>query len=155
MKVIPNSQSSSKVYNFLTIWFPKNGAIFEWILLLGYIDHELNFNDEGTCTNTCEDYTNTKHIRCESNTLCAQNRNPDVPVCAGDVRDCKELSDDDVHVCFGDTEQRRYHSLKYEDGTQYGQEPSTNCASKNYVNCFFLLLLFHTNKAADWMNYKI
>lgn len=102
-------------------------------ILLGYIDHELNFNSESTCTNTCEDYTNAKHIRCEPKTLCAQNRNTDVAICSGDIRDCKELDSDDVEICFGDEDQRYYY-LKYNDGTQYGQlPPNTNCSSNNYV----------------------
>lgn len=104
--------------------------------LSGYIDHELNFNNESTCTNTCEDYTNAKHVRCEEKTLCAQNRNTDVAVCSGDIRDCEELDGDDVEICYGDTEDQRYHYLKYIDGTQYGKlPPDTNCSSNNYVKC--------------------
>lgn len=108
------------------------------MLLSGYIDHELNFNNESTCTNTCEDYTNTKHVRCESKTSCDQNPNTDVAVCSGDIRGCEELDSDDVEICFGDREDHRYHYLKYSDGTQHGKLPmNTNCSSKGYVTCCF------------------
>lgn len=99
----------------------------------GYIDHELNFNNESTCTNSCEDYTKAAHIRCEPKTLCAENRNSDVAVCGGELRDCQELDNDDIQICFGDSDEKRYHYVKYSDGTQYGQDLNTECSSTNYV----------------------
>lgn len=101
--------------------------------LQGYIDNELNFNQDDTCTNNCEDFTKTEHVRCADKTLCAQNRRHDVAVCSGSVRDCKELNNDDIQICYGDSDLRRYHYLKYSNGEQYGLKPKTQCSSINDV----------------------
>lgn len=54
-------------------------------------------------------------------------------VCSGSVRDCKELNNDDIQICYGDSDLRRYHYLKYSDGKQYGLKPKTQCSSINDV----------------------
>lgn len=101
--------------------------------LQGYVDNELNFNSDDTCKNNCEDYTKTQHTQCSDKTLCAENRNTDLVVCSGEIRDCKEIDSDEIEVCFSDNSTRRYHYLKYDDGTVNGKKPSTECSSINHV----------------------
>lgn len=101
--------------------------------LQGYIDNELNFNQEDTCAKNCEDFTKTEHVRCANETLCANNRRQDVAVCSGRVRECKELKDDNVQICYGNDDLKRYHYLKYSNGKQFGKKPTTECSSVNHV----------------------
>lgn len=101
--------------------------------LQGYVDNELNFNQEDTCKNNCEDYTNIEHIRCADKTLCAQNRRQDLVVCSGQIRDCRQIPSDEIEVCYTDNTIRRYHYLKYSDGKVHGNKPSTECSSINQV----------------------
>ncbi|XP_031638450.1 uncharacterized protein LOC116350692 [Contarinia nasturtii] len=102
--------------------------------LQGYVDNELNFNQEDTCKNTCEDFTNTNHVRCADKTLCAQNRNTDLVVCNGQIRDCQEIPSEDVEVCYGNDTFQRYHYLKYSDGKMHGSKPRTGCSQINHAN---------------------
>lgn len=101
--------------------------------LQGYIDNELNFSEEDTCTNNCEDFTKTQHVRCAEKTLCTQNRRQDLVVCGGEVRDCKQIQNDDIEVCYSDNEPRRYHYVKYSDGKMLGTKPAKECSSINQV----------------------
>lgn len=36
----------------------------------GYIDNEVNLNSEGSCYNSCSDYTLTKNYGCFDGTMC-------------------------------------------------------------------------------------
>lgn len=124
--------------------------------LQGYVDNELNFNQEDTCQYNCEDFKLTQNVRCADKTLCAQNftrsgsfgwpKRREVAVCHGQVRDCKQISSDDIEVCYSDNSIRRYHYLKYVDGTVHGSKPSTECTSINYVICCHLNANIPKNK---------
>ncbi|XP_055307895.1 uncharacterized protein LOC129572010 isoform X2 [Sitodiplosis mosellana] len=101
--------------------------------LQGYIDNELNLNQEDTCQNNCEDFTSTRHVRCADKTLCTQNRNDELVVCNGKIRDCTEIPSEEVEVCFAENTLKRYHYLKYSDGNVHGSKPATECSSINHA----------------------
>lgn len=104
--------------------------------LQGYIDNELNFNVEDTCTNNCADYTKTKNIHCADKTMCAENqRQRDLTVCNGDVYDCQEMDSIDIDVCHINDPIRRYHHLRYSNGEITGLKPSQDepCAAQPKV----------------------
>lgn len=112
--------------------------------LQGYIDNELNFNDEDTCSNNCEDYTKTKNIQCANKTLCAEvDKHRDLTVCLGDVRDCVEVASIDVEVCHSNSAIRRYNYFKYSHGKFYGLKPSAErpCIAEARVSMIILMNL--------------
>lgn len=63
----------------------------------GYIDNEINLNGDQSCSNTCEDYRDTKHFQCNENTMCAHN-NFKNKTCNGRVVNCTTI-DDDFTAC--------------------------------------------------------
>lgn len=134
-----------KISLFICIFLAVSGYDQVTKFLQGYLDNELNFNDEETCTNKCEDYTQTRHVRCADKTLCTQNRNENVAVCSGEIRDCREIDSEDIQVCFADNAAvRRYHYFKYGDGQVHGRKPNLNdsvteCSSIKQVILFQFL----------------
>lgn len=134
---IIREKSKTKINFDFLFQIPELSAVegYEQVtkFLQGYIDNELNFNQEDTCTKNCEDFTKADHVRCADKTLCAQNQKQDVAVCSGNIRECTELNDDDVQICYGDSDIKRYHYLKYSSGKEYGTKPTTQCSSINHV----------------------
>lgn len=69
--------------------------------LVGYLDNEVNLNEDGTCQNTCEDYRVTKNYRCYDGTYCAskpEGSERDQAVCKGDIVNCEFLGSD-LNIC--------------------------------------------------------
>lgn len=59
----------------------------------GYIDNEINLNADGSCTNTCKDYSQSKNYACRDGTLCAQNKFGKT-ACTGEVVNCQAMASD-------------------------------------------------------------
>lgn len=59
----------------------------------GYIDNEINLNDEHRCDGTCSDFKSTKNHECQHDTLCA-HKNFARTRCAGDMFDCNTIDSD-------------------------------------------------------------
>lgn len=69
----------------------------------GYIDNELNLNNEDNCRLSCSDYTFTKHYECAEDTFCHKS-NLSYPykskaLCSGSVINCQFL-DGDLNFCL-------------------------------------------------------
>lgn len=67
--------------------------------LQGFIDNEINLNDDQSCTQTCTDYVEAKQYGCHNDTLCARNDVAEkVNVCKGTIRNCQFI-EADVKIC--------------------------------------------------------
>lgn len=67
--------------------------------LQGFIDNEINLNEEHTCKNTCEDYRITQQYGCQNDTPCALPlKNQRINKCNGILRDC-EFIGSDLEIC--------------------------------------------------------
>lgn len=64
----------------------------------GYVDNEINLNNEQTCSKTCEDYNVTRNVNCNEDTLCAQNHFKE-ETCKGRVLNCTTI-DVDITACL-------------------------------------------------------
>lgn len=61
----------------------------------GYIDNEINLNDERRCDGTCSDFKSTKNHECQNGTLCA-HRNFARTRCTGDMFDCNAIDSNGI-----------------------------------------------------------
>lgn len=62
-------------------------------LLQGYVQNEVDLNPEGTCRESCSEYTYTKSHSCYQNLYCRQQRR-----CNGKIINCQFI-DSDMWVC--------------------------------------------------------
>lgn len=62
-------------------------------LLQGYVQNEVDLNPEGTCRESCSEYTYTKSHGCYQNLYCRQQRR-----CNGKIVNCQFI-DSDMWVC--------------------------------------------------------
>lgn len=68
----------------------------------GYIDNEVNMNEEHSCSGQCNDFKSTKNNGCRNETLCAHS-NFAKTRCGGEIFDCTTIDSDGVAclvVCF-------------------------------------------------------
>ncbi|XP_031620531.1 uncharacterized protein LOC116339051 isoform X2 [Contarinia nasturtii] len=105
--------------------------------LQGYIDNEVNLNEESTCQNTCEDYKATKNYRCFDGTYCAlksEGAERDRATCKGKIVDCQFMGND-LNVCTTPNQfSRRYDVLHYDNGNilgRNGTEVYEKCADES------------------------
>lgn len=73
--------------------------------LQGFVDNEINLNPDGSCSNSCSDYTKTKQFGCANGTMCADPKGlaKEDTTCSGDVRDCIDIgTDGDVLVNYAE-----------------------------------------------------
>lgn len=67
--------------------------------LQGFVDNEINLNEEHTCKNTCEDYRITHQYGCLNDTPCALPlKNQRINKCKGILRNC-EFIGSDLEIC--------------------------------------------------------
>lgn len=65
----------------------------------GYIDNEANFNIDGSCTKTCEDYDYIEHQGCKNYTICTINYlDKNKTRCDGKIRSCTFV-ESDMRLC--------------------------------------------------------
>lgn len=65
----------------------------------GYVDNEVNLNQDDSCKATCSDYKQTRNYKCDADTLCADQIIDHASTkCNGTVLNC-EFIDEDVTVC--------------------------------------------------------
>lgn len=62
-------------------------------LLQGFIENEVNMNNDNTCRETCTAYQNTEIYGCYKELFCARQ-----PKCSGKLLNC-QFFDADMHVC--------------------------------------------------------
>lgn len=61
----------------------------------GYVDNEVNLNQDASCKHTCSDHKQTKNFNCKSDTLCAENHIDLASTkCNGTVLNCEFIGDD-------------------------------------------------------------
>ncbi|KAG4074552.1 hypothetical protein HA402_005617 [Bradysia odoriphaga] len=83
--------------------------------LRGYIDNEINLNNEQSCWGTCSDYRFARNYGCYNNTFCDVQRKVGEadPVCRGTIVDCLFI-EDKLEVCPSMiTRNRRYEYINY------------------------------------------
>lgn len=65
----------------------------------GYVENEVAFNRDGSCTKSCSDYQRTRQHSCRNSTLCAVNYlDKNKTRCDGDIRDCRFI-ESDMTIC--------------------------------------------------------
>ncbi|CAH0564543.1 unnamed protein product [Brassicogethes aeneus] len=106
-------------------------------LLQGYVQNEVDMNNEGTCRENCAEYKYTKSYGCYKNLYCRQQRN-----CAGKILNCKYY-DSDMWICpASPLSGRRYEYIKYESGEVLGRE--TACfRGQTKVDSWWRWLFWH------------
>lgn len=122
--------------------------------LQGYLDNEVNLNQENDCKNSCPDYKLAEHHMCHNGTYCAQQpegAERDRSICRGKIVDC-DFFGSDLNVCKSVSEKsnaaspqitaiirvflsqnnpnRRYDLIKYDNGNVFGRE-----AERVYQSC--------------------
>lgn len=106
--------------------------------LQGYIDSEINFNEDRSCTSECGDYRQTRNLHCADETMCAEDkRMNDTTVCNGDIYDCSEMGSIETAVCHtgSDDPLHRYSYIEYSNGQILGQKLANGtCAVLPKVN---------------------
>lgn len=90
----------------------------------GFVDNEVNLNDEKSCKQTCSDYTSTKSFGCAEKTLCSEYSHIDEASirCKGTIYNC-DFIDDDVTVCpaLQKLNTRRYDYVRFGNGKTLGK----------------------------------
>ncbi|XP_059061468.1 uncharacterized protein LOC131854370 isoform X3 [Achroia grisella] len=93
------------------------GETYEQVtrLLQGYIENEVDMNDEGTCRENCAYYTLAQNHGCFKDQFCIKQ-----PKCKGRIIDCQYV-DSDMWVCpASERSSRRYEWIEYENGRTLG-----------------------------------
>ncbi|XP_017050011.2 uncharacterized protein LOC108094100 [Drosophila ficusphila] len=96
----------------------SSGATYEEVtrLLQGYVENEVDLNEEGSCLQGCSSYKTAKSEGCFENKFCAEQ-----PKCSGGVHDCRSV-ESDMEICQApSTSNRRYEYIKYESGRVQGK----------------------------------
>lgn len=106
--------------------------------LQGYVQNEVDLNPEGTCSETCADYTYTKSHSCFKNLYCREQRR-----CNGKIINCKFV-DSDMWVCPADASSgRRYQYIEYENGRILGRKQG-GCTKRTVkVDSWWRWLFWH------------
>lgn len=63
-------------------------------LLQGYIENEVDLNNDGTCIESCDHYMKTENFGCFQDLFCSKQRK-----CNGKLLNC-QLIDDDMDICL-------------------------------------------------------
>ncbi|SPP78271.1 uncharacterized protein LOC117581120 isoform X1 [Drosophila guanche] len=106
-------------------------------LLQGYIENEVDLNNEETCRETCSFYQSTRSEGCYKDLYCARQ-----PKCSGRLYNCQFI-DSDMWVCpSAKNSTRRYEYIEYENGRTLGQR--ANCVrGTTKVDSWWRYLLWH------------
>lgn len=67
--------------------------------LEGFVDNEVNLNDENDCKKSCSDYKITKNYGCHEDTLCDKEPKNPKSRCNGTILNC-EFIEADMTVCL-------------------------------------------------------
>ncbi|XP_062125596.1 uncharacterized protein LOC133838489 [Drosophila sulfurigaster albostrigata] len=100
---------------------PENhvqGVTYEELtrLLQGYVENEVDLNSDGSCSQSCPDYTNTTKMGCFDQKFCSQQ-----PSCSGRIHDCQFI-ESDLSVCQSpESSNRRYDYIQYSNGPRFGE----------------------------------
>lgn len=68
--------------------------------LQGYVDNEVNLNEQASCTADCAYYGKTRHYACAPESPCrADKYGVAGTVCDGVLRDCETIDYSELRVC--------------------------------------------------------
>lgn len=86
-------------------------------LLQGYVENEMDLNQLGTCSQTCNDYTLSQpRVTCVKGPICNHQKR-----CSGNVIGCRTMSDD-MWICPEKPDNhRRYGYITYDNGDILGK----------------------------------
>ncbi|XP_059061467.1 uncharacterized protein LOC131854370 isoform X2 [Achroia grisella] len=115
------------------------GETYEQVtrLLQGYIENEVDMNDEGTCRENCAYYTLAQNHGCFKDQFCIKQ-----PKCKGRIIDCQYV-DSDMWVCpASERSSRRYEWIEYENGRTLGNVGSCTRGTTK-VDSWWRLMLLH------------
>ncbi|KAH8376690.1 hypothetical protein KR093_000909, partial [Drosophila rubida] len=88
-------------------------------LLQGYVENEVDLNNDQSCGQTCPDYSATSSKGCYKQEFCSKQQQ-----CQGDIYDC-QFVDSDMRLCQSPTgSSRRYEFIEYENGVLFGRRQS-------------------------------
>ncbi|XP_016984536.1 uncharacterized protein LOC108048421 isoform X2 [Drosophila rhopaloa] len=106
-------------------------------LLQGYIENEVDLNNEETCRETCSFYQSTRSEGCFKELYCARQ-----PRCMGRLYNC-QFVDSDMWVCPSpQNSTRRYEFIEYENGRVLGQRGKCTRGTTK-VDSWWRYLLWH------------
>lgn len=106
-------------------------------LLQGYIENEVDLNNEETCRETCSFYQSTRSEGCFKDLYCARQ-----PRCSGRLYNC-QFVDSDMWVCpSAQNSTRRYEFIEYENGRVLGQRARCTRGTTK-VDSWWRYLLWH------------
>ncbi|XP_017113092.1 uncharacterized protein LOC108136442 isoform X1 [Drosophila elegans] len=106
-------------------------------LLQGYIENEVDLNNEETCRETCSFYQSTRSEGCFKELYCARQ-----PRCSGRLYDC-QFVDSDMWVCPSpQNSTRRYEFIEYENGRVLGKRGKCTRGTTK-VDSWWRYLLWH------------
>lgn len=99
--IINYSPFVKKVLNFVFIKLFLDSYIEITRFFQGYLDNELNLNNEDNCRHSCSHYIYTHHFNCEKNSFCDAPENQWINakgVCRGVVYNCGFV-ESDLTIC--------------------------------------------------------
>ncbi|KMZ08681.1 uncharacterized protein LOC6740015 isoform X1 [Drosophila simulans] len=106
-------------------------------LLQGYIENEVDLNNEETCRETCGFYQSTRSEGCFKDLYCSRQ-----PKCTGRLYNC-QFVDSDMWVCPSpQNSTRRYEFIEYENGRVLGQRGKCTRGTTK-VDSWWRYLLWH------------
>lgn len=98
-------------------------------LLQGYIENEVDMNNQGGCWENCGHYQLTESYSCYKELYCSQQ-----PKCRGKLLFCTFV-DSDMWICPAKTSDiRRYDYIEYESGRLLGQKTSCTRGTTKVTN---------------------
>ncbi|KAG4078060.1 hypothetical protein HA402_002111 [Bradysia odoriphaga] len=100
-----------------------------------YFENEVNLNKEGSCYNSCSDYTLTKDYGCYDGTLC--HLSGEKARCKGAISSCKYI-ESPLHICADEEKSRQYYNVKKQSGEQLGQSECDNIFKVSSWNRWFV-----------------
>ncbi|XP_017092961.2 uncharacterized protein orion isoform X1 [Drosophila bipectinata] len=106
-------------------------------LLQGYVENEVDLNNEETCRETCDYYQSTRAEGCFKEKYCARQQR-----CSGRIYNCQFI-DSDMWVCPSpQNSTRRYEYIEYENGRVLGQRSKCHRGTTK-VDSWWRYILWH------------
>ncbi|XP_026834185.1 uncharacterized protein LOC6543280 [Drosophila erecta] len=126
-------------------WKHEAGVTYEEVtrLLQGYVENEVDLNDDGTCRRDCGYYKSARNEGCFDSEFCSEQ-----PKCSGGVHDCRFV-ESNMQICQAEkNSSRRYEFIEYQSGLVHGNQKP--CGTRNsakswnrwlFVECSYCLCL--------------
>ncbi|XP_055305104.1 uncharacterized protein LOC129569900 isoform X2 [Sitodiplosis mosellana] len=106
-------------------------------LLQGYIENEVDMNNDNTCRENCAAYQFAESYSCYKELFCARQ-----PKCSGKLLNC-QFFDSDMWICPSKaSSNRRYEFIEYENGRLLGK-PGSCTTGTSKVDSWWRWLFWH------------